>query len=166
MFRPITSIIKFWHLSSYNMHKPHVDVATSTRGLCILYITLISRKLSKTDDSHIFIVVFLTEFTLSCKLNCITPIFSKWVEFQYNCNVFSERFCNKTCFIRYIIAVSTVTTLRTDRPKSYTFFFPIAAKEFFFFKTSRSSLGLSHSLGDPFGWGNSDKLLKLTTHLH
>ena len=62
------------------------EISTSTRGLCILYITLIARKLSKHDDGRsrpkhvvsvankhhhfaIFIVVFLTEFTSPYSLN-------------------------------------------------------------------------------------------------
>jgi hypothetical protein len=44
--------------------------------------------------------------------------------------------------------------------------FQVAAKEFFFVQISRSSLGLSHSPGGPFGWGYSDRILKLTTPLH
>ena len=38
----------------YNMHKPRgVDeISTSPRDLCILYITLTARKLSKPDDGR------------------------------------------------------------------------------------------------------------------
>jgi len=41
----------------HNMHKLRVNdnddkISTSTRGLCILYITLIARNLSKTDDGR------------------------------------------------------------------------------------------------------------------
>jgi len=37
---------------TYNMHKSCVDISTLTRGLCILYINLIARKLSKPDDGR------------------------------------------------------------------------------------------------------------------
>jgi len=45
------------HVSAYSGHRQLTtfllyEISTLTRVLCILYITLIARKLSKPDDGH------------------------------------------------------------------------------------------------------------------